>query len=230
MMVAATIPDALTFAICAVIVLGGAIGVIVSRNTVHSALMLVATLFGVAVLFLEQDADFLAAVQVIVYAGAIVVLFLFVIMLLGVDRREAIEQEPLRGQRPLAFLLGALTLAGVLLLGFGAHWSTGAPSVAGKLLGHTSEVKKLGASVFTTYLLAFEITAALLLIAVVAAVWLARGTSIERKEEPKEPTVASRQELPSPNGNQALPPSAGDVAGDGEESSQEAGKEAEVQA
>ncbi len=66
----------------------------------HSALSLVATLFGIAVLFVAQGADFLAAVQVIVYAGAIVVLFLFVIMLLGVDKAEAVEVEPLGGQRP----------------------------------------------------------------------------------------------------------------------------------
>ena len=70
-----------------------ALGVVLARNPVHSALMLVMTLFGVAVLFVEEDAQFLAAVQVIVYAGAIVVLFLFVIMLLGVDRNEAIARR-----------------------------------------------------------------------------------------------------------------------------------------
>ena len=70
-----------------------------ARNPVHSALMLVMTLFGIAVLFVEEDAQFLAAVQIIVYAGAIVVLFLFVIMLLGVDRREARLADTLRGQR-----------------------------------------------------------------------------------------------------------------------------------
>ena len=68
-----------------------------SRNPVHSALSLVATLFGIAVLFIVQEANFLAAVQVIVYAGAIVVLFLFVIMLLGVDRSDDIDTEPLVG-------------------------------------------------------------------------------------------------------------------------------------
>ena len=65
----------------------GALGVVLSTHPVHSALMLVMTLFGVAVLFVEENAQFLAVVQVIVYAGAIVVLFLFVIMLLGIDRR-----------------------------------------------------------------------------------------------------------------------------------------------
>ena len=97
-----TLPDVGVFAVAAAIVLAGAIGVVVARNPVHSALMLVMTLFGVAVLFVLQQASFLAAVQVIVYAGAIVVLFLFVIMFLGVDREENIADEPLRGQRPLA--------------------------------------------------------------------------------------------------------------------------------
>src|SRR5437764_9317030 len=85
-------------------------GVVISRNPVHSALSLVVTLFCMAVFFVMQHADFLAAVQVIVYAGAIVVLFLFVIMLIGVDRREAIEQEPLKGQRPAAIVLGLVLL------------------------------------------------------------------------------------------------------------------------
>jgi NADH-quinone oxidoreductase subunit J len=172
---AATTVDALTFAVAAAIVLIGAIGVVVSRNPVHSALMLVMTLFGVAVLFVEQQANFLAAVQVIVYAGAIVVLFLFVIMFLGVDREESLEKEPLRAQRPLAVVLTILGLAGLLLMGFGAHWSVGARSVAGPARNQPGgNVATLGRSVFTTYLFAFEITSALLVIAVVGAVVLAR--------------------------------------------------------
>ena len=74
------------------------------------------TLFGVAVLFIEQEADFLAAVQIIVYAGAIVVLFLFVIMFLGRRPARGLEVEPLAGQRPLAFLLVVITLAGVIAM------------------------------------------------------------------------------------------------------------------
>ena len=88
LLAAATTVDSLTFAVAAAIVPAGAIGVVVARNPVHAALMLVMTLFGVAVLFVEQQANFLAAVQVIVYAGAIVVLFLFVIMFLGVDKQR----------------------------------------------------------------------------------------------------------------------------------------------
>src|SRR2546423_13543889 len=102
--------DIVVFGVASVVAVAGALGVVLSRNPVHAALMLVMTLFGVAVLFVEQQANFLAAVQVIVYAGAIVVLFLFVIMLLGVDKQEAVDVEPLRGQRPAAFALGLVGL------------------------------------------------------------------------------------------------------------------------
>ncbi|HUY21353.1 MAG TPA: NADH-quinone oxidoreductase subunit J [Acidimicrobiales bacterium] len=171
----ATRVDAFTFAVAAAVVLAGAVGVVVARNPVHAALMLVMTLFGVAVLFVEQQANFLAAVQVIVYAGAIVVLFLFVIMFLGVDREENVAEEPLRAQRPLAVGLVVLALAGLLLMGIGAHWSVGARSVAGPARGQAGgDVAALGRSVFTTYLFAFEVTSALLVIAVVGAVVLAR--------------------------------------------------------
>jgi NADH-quinone oxidoreductase subunit J len=166
--------DVGTFAVAAAIILSGAIGVVVARNPVHSALMLVMTLFGVAVLFVLQRDPFLAAVQVIVYAGAIVVLFLFVIMFLGVDREENVAVEPLRGQRPLAVGLVALGTAGLLVLGQVSHWTTGAPHVAGTDGGAQSNVYLLGKSVYTTYLFPFEATAALLIIAVVGAVVLAR--------------------------------------------------------
>ena len=78
------------------------------RNPVHSALCLVSVLISIAVLFVIQDAQLLAAVQVIVYAGAIVVLFLFVIMLLGVDRSESLS-DPVKGQRPLAIAVGVIS-------------------------------------------------------------------------------------------------------------------------
>jgi NADH-quinone oxidoreductase subunit J len=167
--------DRFTFAIGATIVVLGAVGVVIARNPVHAALMLVMTLFGVAVLFVEEGANFLAAVQVIVYAGAIVVLFLFVIMFLGVDRQENLVEEPLPLQRPLAIGLMVLGLAGLLILGVSSHWAIGPQSVAGPAQNQQGgDVAALGRSVFTTYLFAFEITAALLVIAVVGAVVLAR--------------------------------------------------------
>src|SRR3712207_5384517 len=93
------------FVCAALMVLGCAVGVILRPHPVHAALSLVLTLFGMAVLFVAQEAHFLAAVQVIVSAGAIVVLFLYVIMLLGVDAAEDLRSEPIPIQRPLAAIL-----------------------------------------------------------------------------------------------------------------------------
>ena len=165
--------DWAVFVVAGLATLAGALGVIVSKNPIHAALMLVMTLFGVAVLFVAQAAHFLAAVQVIVYAGAIVVLFLFVIMLLGVDRSEDLGTEPLRGQRVAAAVAGAVGLIEVLLLAR-TRWVTGAPSVGGAASGPGSNVEKLARSLFTDYVLAFELTAVLLTIAVIGAVVLAR--------------------------------------------------------
>ena len=167
--------DWFIFVVAGVATLVGALGVVLSRNPVHSALMLVLTLFAVAVLFVAQQAHFLAAVQVIVYAGAIVVLFLFVIMLLGVDRTEDIRTEPLVAQRPLAFVVTMLVLLEVLLLAR-STWSTGAPSIVGPASGPGSNIQKLAGALFTRYLLAFEVTSVLLVIAVIGAVVLARRT------------------------------------------------------
>ena len=104
----------------------GALGVVLARNPVHSALFLVVTLVSVAVFFLQQHAQLLAAVQIIVYAGAIVVLFLFVIMLLGVDREESLR-DPIPFQRPAAIALGVIVLGEVLFLA-GHEWATGKPA------------------------------------------------------------------------------------------------------
>jgi NADH-quinone oxidoreductase subunit J len=171
----------ITFLLAAAIILAGAVGVVVSTNPVHSALSLVATLFGVAVLFVAQDAHFLAAVQVIVYAGAIVVLFLFVIMLLGVDRAEDLKVDPLGGQRPIAAAAGVGLLGVALVSVFltrhkSAAIVTGTKSMSGALDTDTPNIERLAEVLFTRYLFAFEITSVLLVIAVVAAVVLARKT------------------------------------------------------
>jgi NADH-quinone oxidoreductase subunit J len=170
----------------AVLILGGALGVVLLRNPVHCALMLVITLFGIAFEFVNQQADFLAAVQVIVYAGAIVIVFLFVIMYLGVDRRDRAGSEPTRFQRPLAILVGVVALVEILVLSQVNRWSIGPVSVqdpatgttshgyAGQLSGPGENIQKLGQAIYTRYLLPFEMTAALLVIAVVAAVILSR--------------------------------------------------------
>ncbi len=157
----------------AIICLAGALGIITSDNPVHSALSLVGTLFGIAVLFIAQDAEFLAAVQIIVYAGAIVVLFLFVIMLLGVDRTDDISLEPLTGQRAMAAVAGVLLASGltaVVLLGT----VTGERGGSGEIDESVPNVAQIGRLLFTDHLWAFEITSVLLVIAVVGAVVLAR--------------------------------------------------------
>jgi NADH-quinone oxidoreductase subunit J len=156
--------------------LAGALGVVLARNPVHSALYLVLTLLSVAVLFLLQDAQLVAAVQVIVYAGAIVVLFIFVIMLLGVDRREALT-ETLRFQRPIALALGAILLAELLFLG-GHQWATGAQTVSGVPIDGGGDfgnnIQRVARVLFTDFLWPFQLTAVLLVIAVVGSVAIAR--------------------------------------------------------
>ncbi|MCB0999112.1 MAG: NADH-quinone oxidoreductase subunit J [Ilumatobacteraceae bacterium] len=167
------------FVCAAAMVLLGAVGVIVRNHPVHAALSLVLTLFGVAVLFVAQEAHFLAAVQVIVYAGAIVVLFLFVIMLLGVDRSENLQIEPISVQRPLAAIVGAGTLAMILLavvqardavrtdsgLGLDDATVTGDPD---------SNIRQIARDLFSNHVFAFELVSVLLVVAVVATVLLSR--------------------------------------------------------
>jgi len=160
------------FIICSVIVLSGALGVLIARNPVHAALFLVETLFGIAVLFIMLDATFLAAVQVVVYAGAIVILFLFVIMLLGVDKAEDLGIEPISGQRPLTIIIGTSILGLVLttlLISVNGPTGTLAPTPE-----PTTNTKNLGEMLFTDHLFAVELTALLLTVAVVGAVSLAR--------------------------------------------------------
>jgi len=224
--------DVGTFSVSAAIILSGAIGVVVARNPVHSALMLVMTLFGIAVLFVLQRDPFLAAVQVIVYAGAIVVLFLFV------DRAEEVADEPLRGQRPLAIGLVILGTTGLLLLGQVSRWTTGAPHVAGVAAGAKSNVYLLGKSVYTTYLFPFEATAALLIIAVVGAVVLARrppmpgpvpGSPVPTGEPADDPLLPARPLADPPADGAPAPVGAGaDDVGTGARADGGAGAGAET--
>ncbi len=169
--------EVITFIVAAAIIVIGAIGVVASRNPVHSALFLVQTLFGVAIIFLIQDANFLAAVQIMVYAGAIVILFLFVIMLLGVDKAEELEIDPISGQRPLAAVIGTALLAvGLTVVLVASDAVTGAVRSGGdkSLDSGVSDVERIGRVLFTDYAFAFEATAALLTIAVIGAVVLTR--------------------------------------------------------
>jgi NADH-quinone oxidoreductase subunit J len=169
------------FLLFAGIALVGALGVVLAANPVHSALSLVTVLVAIAALFVVQDAQLLAAVQVIVYAGAIVVLFLFVIMLLGVDRTES-TAETLRIQRPAAVVLG-LALVVTLLVLIAPGWATGEPATRGVVEARGGNVQAVAESLFTTFLWPFELTAVLLVIAVIGGVVLARRSHLPADEE-----------------------------------------------
>jgi NADH-quinone oxidoreductase subunit J len=187
--------ETVVFVVGAVMVLGGAIGVVVRSKPVHCALSLVLTLFGIAVLFIAEDANFLAAVQVIVYAGAIVVLFLFVIMLLGVDRTEDLEFDELKGQRPIAAALGVAAVGLIVMAVFaaGGRRVTGAKSLSGALQTGEPDINVLAKSLFSDYVFAFELTSLLLVIAVIGTVILARRP----KGRLGEPDPASEPESTS---------------------------------
>jgi NADH-quinone oxidoreductase subunit J len=200
--------DLVVFIIASLMVIVGAIGVVVRRHPVHCALSLVLTLFGIAVLFVSQDAQFLAAVQIIVYAGAIVVLFLFVIMLLGVDRSEDLRIEPLPIQRPLALVMG-LGIVGLLVAAIVAVRDTdplavgtgldvaGQPATgpAGQasdvVAGHDANIEQLANNLFGDNVFAFELTSVLLIVAVAGTVVLTRR---QRRRAPVAPVV-EREEV-----------------------------------
>ena len=177
--------EAVLFFIFAGLALAGALGVVLMRNPVHSALCLVSVLISIAVLFVIQDAQLLAAVQVIVYAGAIVVLFLFVIMLLGVDRSESLS-DPVKGQRPLGIAVGVISASALIVLG-SHHWATGDLATRGVLHpAGSNNVKAVAESLFTSFLWPFELTAVLLVIAVIGGVVLARRSHLPASEELQE--------------------------------------------
>jgi NADH-quinone oxidoreductase subunit J len=177
----------LVFVAATLMVIAGAIGVVVRRRAVHAALSLVLTLFGVAVHFVAMEAHFLAAVQVIVYAGAIVVLILFVIMLLGVDRAEDLEVEPLPIQRPLAAIVGVAIVAlvvaavfaaresGPLQVGTGIEVEVAEPAGGGTpQVTPDANIKQLSRNLFGDQVFAFELTGVLLVVAVAGTVVMTR--------------------------------------------------------
>ena len=173
--------DNVVFWVFAPVSVGSAIVMLTRRNAVHAALLLVVNFFCLSVMYLLLDAPFLFAVQIVVYAGAIMVLFLFVIMLLGVDRQEALI-ETLPGQRPLAIGLGALLAVEILYIALkGVDFVIGGTARGGAALTELNEdpgnVKALADALFSRYLLPFEATSILLVVAVVGVMVLARRIS-----------------------------------------------------
>ena len=169
------------FGVMFVVALGSSLAMIFACNAVHAVLFLVAAQIALALAFLLQGAFFVAIVQIIVYAGAIMVLFLFVIMLLGVDRKEALV-EPLPGQRPLAIGLGALLAAEIVYIGIrGIDLTVGSGEGAEALEAINRDpgnVKAIARLLFSDYLLPFEVTSILLVVAIVGVMALARRMGI----------------------------------------------------
>ena len=169
--------------ILAPIMVLAALGILVVRKAVHAALLLAVVMIGLALLYLVQDAPFLFAVQIIVYTGAILMLFLFVVMLVGVDASDSLI-ETIRGQRILAVLVGVafgITLVlGVAQVGVGAITGLTEANADGNVVG-------LANLLFTKYVLAFEVTSALLITAALGAMVLAHRERITPK-----PTQADR--------------------------------------
>ncbi|HXA98595.1 MAG TPA: NADH-quinone oxidoreductase subunit J [Candidatus Dormibacteraeota bacterium] len=156
-----------TFAVLALLAVGSAAGLLIRRNPIHGALFLAVNLATVAALFLTMRAEFLAAVQVIVYAGAIAVLFVFAIMVL-IPGKEETGPDPLRGQRLLAVpIVGVFLVLVALVLRSLTLGGPAKPAVAGG-------TEAVGRMLFTDYLFPFEVTSVLLLTAIVGVMALTK--------------------------------------------------------
>jgi NADH-quinone oxidoreductase subunit J len=160
------------FFILAATALATAIGLLVSRSAVYAALFLVLNFATVAIFYLLLGAPFVAMAQVTVYAGAIMVLFLFVIMLLGVERLP--KGEVLPWQRPLAIGAAAVLLAEAIFLLVQRLQSSAILSNPGKFENSMKSLRDMAAQLFTTYLLPFEVTSILLLVAMIGAIVLTK--------------------------------------------------------
>ncbi len=166
----------ITFWILAPVMVAAALGILFSRKAVHAALMLAVVMISLAVLYAAQDAPFLFTVQIIVYTGAILMLFLFVVMLVGVDASDSVV-ETIRGQRMLAIVVGAL---------FGICLVVGVAQVTGTVTGLAQanaggNVQGLAQLLFSRYVFAFEATSALLITAAIGAMVLAHRERLTPK-------------------------------------------------
>ncbi|MDQ5974584.1 MAG: NADH-quinone oxidoreductase subunit [Actinomycetota bacterium] len=164
--------EAIVFWVCAILAVLGALGMVVSRKAVHSALWIALTMINLAILYVANSAPFLGMVQVIVYTGAVMMLFLFVLMVVGVDASDSLI-ETIKGQRLAAILLvlgmGILLVWGV---GNGLAESTDVGLDAANA-AEGGNVQGIAELIFTDYLIAFEVTSALLITAAMGAMVLA---------------------------------------------------------
>jgi NADH-quinone oxidoreductase subunit J len=166
----------------AVVAVVGAIGVVAAQKAVYSAMSLASTMIALAVLYIAQDALFLGIVQVVVYTGAVMMLFLFVLMLIGVDTSESFA-ETIRGQR-IAAIVSGLGFGILLIAGIGNVSAAGFTGLAQANAG--GNVQGLAALIFTKYLWAFELTGALLITAALGAMVLAHRERFEHRKTQRE--------------------------------------------
>jgi NADH-quinone oxidoreductase subunit J len=178
--------EVISFWILGPLSLAGAIGMVVFRNAVHSALSLAGTMICLGAFYMIEQGPFIGFVQIIVYTGAIMILFLFVLMLVGRDSSDSIV-ETLRGQRLAAALIG-LAFALIVAIGVGRAFKDSPPAnlLASNVDGRN--VNSLAQVIFSKYLFAFELTSALLIVAALGAMILAHVERDERK--PTQKTVA----------------------------------------
>jgi NADH-quinone oxidoreductase subunit J len=183
----ASLGEQWTFWILAPIALIGAFGMVLARNAIHSALFLVLTMLSLGVFYILQSGPFIGLVQIIVYTGAIMMLFLFVLMLVGRDASDSVI-ETLRGQRVAAVLLG-IGLAALLCTGLYRalqHQTPAKTSLDGATSGANvtdgGNVQGIAHLLFTNYIFAFELTSALLITAALGAMVLAH---VQRNKEDK---------------------------------------------
>jgi NADH-quinone oxidoreductase subunit J len=174
--------EALAFYVFGAVAIAASLLVIAQRNPIYSVLLLIASFGALSGLYVLLDAPFVAVIQIIVYAGAIMVLFLFVVMLLNAPHEETEYDErvhPLLRPGPMRF--GALL---ALVLGAELWWALGRGGDSGAFPGGAvSSVRVIGRLLFTDYAFAFEVTSILILVAMVGAVVLARrDTPRERRE------------------------------------------------
>ncbi|TDL09899.1 NADH-quinone oxidoreductase subunit J [Mycolicibacterium obuense] len=174
--------EAVLFWVLGVVAVIGALGVVSAPKAVYSAISLAVTMIALAVLYIAQDAPFLGVVQVVVYTGAVMMLFLFVLMLIGVDSSESLV-ETLRGQRVSAIAVG-IGFGVLLIAGIGTVSTNGFTGLS--RANANGNVEGLAALLFTTYLWAFELTGALLITAALGAMVLAHRERFERRKTQRE--------------------------------------------
>ena len=163
--------EKVVFWITAVFAVVGAVGMVISRKAVHSALWVAFTMVNLAVLYFSLEAPFLGTTQIVVYTGAVMMLFLFVLMIVGVDSSDSLL-ETIKGQRLLATLF-ALAFGGLLVSSVTSGLAPDAVTLSVANAAEGGNVQGLAKPIFSTYLLAFEVTSALLITAAVGAMILA---------------------------------------------------------